>query len=64
MDYVITEAGGRLHGRALEGIDAECPGALRTRATWDGQSLIRLGWDEDCRARLLARSTPATRPDP
>jgi hypothetical protein len=59
MDYVITEAGGRLHGRALDGIDAACPGALRTAARWEGQSLVRLGWDEACRARLLAPSVPS-----
>ncbi len=55
LDHVLVEHGGRVHGEALDRMDALCPGgAVEVRATYDGGVLVRLNWDDTCRARLLA----------
>jgi len=52
IGYLVTEDGRRVHGAALDRLDAACPGALAVLAFWEGVALVRLGWDESCRARL------------
>jgi hypothetical protein len=53
LQYVVTEAGGKVHGAALDRIQERCPGALRVAASWEGQSLVEVKWDDACRARLM-----------
>jgi hypothetical protein len=54
LDHVLVEHGGRVHGEALDRVDALCPGgAVEVRASYDGGVLVRLNWDDPCRARLL-----------
>lgn len=54
LDHVLVEHGGRVHGEALDRVDAVCPGgAVEVRASYEGGVLVRLNWDARCRARLL-----------
>jgi hypothetical protein len=51
-EYVLLEQGGAVHRRALDELDAQCPGAVQLVASWSGGLLVRLAWDEGCRDRL------------
>lgn len=52
LEYVVTEAAGRVHGDALDRIDELCPGTLSVAASWAGQAVVRVDWSAECRARL------------
>lgn len=52
LEWVVTEAGGRVHGDALDLVEETCPGVLFVPARWGGQALVRVPWDADCRRRL------------
>lgn len=55
MTHLLVEHGGRVHGEALERIEAVCgPEALRTVRAPAGPPLVALAWDADCRAELLS----------
>jgi hypothetical protein len=52
LEYLVTEAAGRVHGSALDLIEQTCPGALTVLARWEGQAVVRIGWDRACREGL------------
>jgi hypothetical protein len=57
MTHLLAEHGGRVHGAALDRMEAQCPpGAIRVLDTQLGRVLLALGWDEACQERLLAGS--------
>lgn len=58
IQYLITEDGRRVHGLALDQIEAACPGALVVLSRWEGRALVRLGWDGSCRKRLGVTTDP------
>jgi hypothetical protein len=54
LDLVLAEHGGRVHQSTLDRIGAECgDDALEVAGRYEGAVLVRLAWDESCRARLL-----------
>jgi hypothetical protein len=53
IEYVVLEHGGRVHQEALDALDASCPGAVQLLASWAGGLLVRLDWDDACRAMVL-----------
>jgi hypothetical protein len=62
IEYLFLEHEQRVHGEALEILARECPGAVQVVATARGTveggellPLVRLQWDEECRARMMAR---------
>ena len=57
---VLEEAGvqpntGRVPalGQALDQLVSRCPGAVQVLASWAGGELVRLDWDDTCRARVV-----------
>ncbi len=52
LDHLLLEDGRRVHGDALDTLDARCPGSVRLVAEMPPQMLVRLGWDEPCARRL------------
>ena len=53
MEYVVLENAGLVHQEALDELDARCPGAVQLQASWAGGMLVRLGWDDACRALVV-----------
>ena len=53
MEYVVLENAGLVHQEALDELDTRCPGAVQLQASWAGGMLVRLGWDEACRALVV-----------
>ena len=53
IEYVVLENAGVVHQEALDELDARCPGAVQLQASWAGGLLVRLDWDEACRAIVL-----------
>lgn len=53
IEYVVLELAGTVHKAAMDELDARCPGAVQLVASWGGGLLVRLAWDEACRARAL-----------
>lgn len=56
IEYVLTEEGRLVHGEALDRLDTACPGALAVVSMWQDQALVHLGWDANCRARLVGEA--------
>ena len=54
IEYVVLENAGVVHLEALDELDALCPGAVELQASWAGGMLVRLGWDEACRSRVVS----------
>jgi len=58
MTHLLVEHGGRVHGAALDRVDALCPpGTVQVVDSQPGRFLVALAWDRDCQERVL-------RPDP
>ncbi len=56
--HVLVEHGGKVHGDALDRMEAECPsGTIRVLDARAGRVLVALEWDEACQRRLLTGST-------
>ena len=53
IEYVVLEHAGRVHQEAMDELDARCPGAVQLQASWAGGMLVRLDWDDACRAVVL-----------
>ena len=53
MEYVVLENAGLVHREALDELDVRCPGAVQLQASWSGGMLVRLGWDDACRALVV-----------
>jgi hypothetical protein len=54
ITHVLLEQGRAIHGDALDALEHECPGVIRVLDARPGQILVRLDWDERCRARVGA----------
>jgi hypothetical protein len=52
IDHLLLEEGRRIHGEALDLLEARCPGSVRLLAEMPPQILVRLTWDAGCAARL------------
>jgi hypothetical protein len=52
IEYVVLELAGTVHKAAMDELDLRCPGAVQLLASWGGGLLVRLDWDEACRAEL------------
>jgi hypothetical protein len=52
-EYVVLENVGLVHQEALDELDARCPGAVQLQASWAVGMLVRLGWDDACRALVV-----------
>jgi hypothetical protein len=48
VTHILLEQGGKVHGAALDLLDARCPGAVSLVAEMPPQLLVRLSWDEAC----------------
>jgi len=53
IDHIVLENAGVVHLAALDELEARCPGAVQLQASWAGGLLVRLGWDEACKALLV-----------
>ena len=53
IEYVVLENAGRVHKEAMDELDVLCPGAVQLQASWAGGMLVRLDWDDACRASVL-----------
>lgn len=54
LTHLLVEHGGRVHGEALDRVDARCPpGTVQLLDSRPGQYLVALAWDEACRDELL-----------
>lgn len=59
VTHLLVELGGRVHGDALDRMEAECgPGTVQVLNMVEGQFLVRLGWEEGCREELLTGDEP------
>jgi hypothetical protein len=53
VSHVLVEHGGRVHGAAMDRIEAECPsGSIRVLDVQPGRILVALRWDEACQELL------------
>ena len=50
IEYVVLEHAGVVHQEAMDELDTRCPGAVQLQASWGGGMLVRLDWDDACRA--------------
>ena len=48
IDHLLLEQAGRLHGAALDQIEADCPGAVVVLARMESAMVVRLDWAEGC----------------
>jgi hypothetical protein len=48
VNHLLLEQGGKIHGEALNLLEASCPGDVLILARMDAQMLVRLQWDADC----------------
>ena len=53
IEYIVLENAGVVHLAALDQLEDRCPGAVQLQASWAGGMLVRLGWDDACRALLM-----------
>lgn len=54
LTHILVEHGGRVHGEALDRVDATCSaGTVQVLDIQPGQFLVRLNWDEACRTALM-----------
>ncbi len=54
VTHILVEHGGRVHGAALDRIDALCPpGTVVLLDSEPGRFLVELTWDESCQQRVL-----------
>jgi hypothetical protein len=54
VTHLLVEHGGRVHGEALDRVDALCPpGTVQLLDSQPGQYLVALAWDEECQERVL-----------
>ena len=58
IEYVVLENAELVHQEALDELDARCPGAVQLQASWAGGMLVRLDWDDACRAVVLPGAVP------
>ncbi len=52
IGYLVLEDAGRVHGKALDSLEAACPGSVAVLDEGKGLALVRLDWDEACRRRV------------
>ena len=58
VTHILVEDGGRVHGAALDRIDAVCPpGTVQLLDNQPGRFLVALAWDEACQ-RLVMEGGP------
>jgi hypothetical protein len=58
VTHILVEHGGRVHGDALDRIDALCsPGTVELLDSQPGQYLVALNWDENCQELVLRGGT-------
>ena len=54
VTHILVEQGGRIHGAALDRVDALCPpGTVQLLDSLPGQFLVALAWDSACQERVL-----------
>ncbi|MCJ7627911.1 MAG: hypothetical protein MUO50_05930, partial [Longimicrobiales bacterium] len=54
VTHILVEQGGRIHGAALDRVDALCPpGTVQLLDSRPGQFLVALAWDSACQERVL-----------
>ena len=53
IEYVVLENAGLVHQEAMDELDMRCPGAVQLQASWAGGMLVRLDWDDACRASVI-----------
>jgi hypothetical protein len=53
IEYLVLENAGLVHREALNELVSRCPGAVQVLASWAGGELVRLDWDDTCRARVV-----------
>ena len=55
VTHLVVEQGGMIHGQALDRVDALCPpGTVELLLNLPGLYLVKLAWDQDCQAKVLA----------
>jgi len=60
VTHILVEHGGRVHGAALDRLDALCPpGTVQVLDSQPGQFLVFLAWDSACQERVLQARTRA-----
>lgn len=58
VTHILVEHGGRVHGAALDRVDALCPaGTVQLLDSQPGQFLVALVWDSACQERVLQAGT-------
>jgi hypothetical protein len=58
LTHILVEHGGRVHGEALDRVDATCQaGTVQVLDIQPGQFLVLLNWDEACREALMKPET-------
>lgn len=48
IDHLLLEQAGRLHGAALDQVEAACPGAVVVLARMESAMVVRLDWEDGC----------------
>lgn len=57
LTHILVEHGGKIHGEALDRVDAICPpGTVQLLDMNAGQFLVALNWDEECQHRLMGNT--------
>lgn len=60
VTHILVEHGGRVHGSALDRIDALCaPGTISVLDMQPGRVLVALAWDTACQDRVLQPESPS-----
>jgi hypothetical protein len=62
IEYVVLENAGVVHQEALDELVSRCPGAVQVLASWAGGWLVRLDWDDTCRASVVPGAVPGAVP--
>ena len=58
VTHLLVEHGGRVHGAALDRVEALCPpGTLQVLDTQPGRVLVALAWDAACQERVMRGGT-------
>ncbi len=61
VTHILVEHGGRVHGAALDRVDALCPpGTVQLLDSQPGQFLVALAWDSACQERVLQAGSSAS----
>ncbi len=58
VTHLLVEHGGKVHGEALDRVDALCPGTVQVLDLQPGQFLVALPWDVACQERVMAPDGP------